>query len=161
MHHHFCQRSVNMPAKLSLFAGRLGSLSSIDVIYSRLQIDMLTQGDTIYDVIDRRDHATWRVQLQQRSPTTIDMHGTVDGANYSPMSSVPADCCHFYSDTLHSLSGGRSSNSARSVMCPSTSGSDCCPGDDRSFYCRMFVARTCRRSAASGCSNHKVGWWTT
>jgi hypothetical protein len=76
---------------------------------SLLQVDMLTQGDSLYDIIDKRDHAAVQGQL------------------------------------LHSDLGPSTPPAGQ----PATSSSE-----ERTFFCRMNVARSFRRQ--SGFGDHKV-----
>jgi len=39
------------------------------------QVDMMSQGDSIYDFVDRRDHAAWKSNLTQASRAINLTHG--------------------------------------------------------------------------------------
>lgn len=82
------------------------------------QMDMITQGDSVYDIIDTRDHDKVRSNLLTfnpgyRSSGMVDEGGATDSLT--------------------------SSGTAR---------------DDRVFFCRMSIARSCRRQ--TGPTEHKV-----
>lgn len=101
---------------------------------------MLTQGDTVYDVIDRRDHATWRAVLQ--------LHRKYHGGGRHLIHRAPG---------IPAVAG-RPSGSINSDESPGMRliSENIDGGTERSFYCRMFVARTCRRSSLTGANNYKV-----
>lgn len=95
-------------------------LFQMDVILIVLcfQMDMITQGDSVYDIIDTRDHDKVRSNLLNsnpgyRSSDIVDEGGATDSL----------------------ISRGTTR-------------------DDRVFFCRMSIARSCRRQ--TGPTEHKV-----
>jgi len=76
----------------------------------------MSQGDSIYDFVDKRDHAAWKSNLQ---------------------------------------AGGRTSNAAYGDRYRTTATATVDDSLDRSFCCRMYRARNCRRLPPAS-TEHKV-----
>jgi len=80
----------------------------------------MSQGDSIYDFVDKRDHAAWKSNLQAGGRT-----------------SNPA-----YGDRYHTTSTATATATVDDSL-------------DRSFCCRMYRARNCRRLPPAS-TEHKV-----
>lgn len=82
---------------------------------------MVTQGDSVYDFIDKRDHEKVRNNLLQLGPS---------------FRSAEDNDCHRSSERLSLRTG--------------------IAKEERVFYCRMNIARNCRRQ--TGPIEHKAGF---